>query len=66
LSRKFEIKITSVDGTNRIELQPQETVDDWLPLGRYRFDREKPAVVELSDEGSGYVIADAVRWEFVE
>jgi hypothetical protein len=66
LSRKFEIKVTSVDGTNRIELQPQETIDDWLPLGRYRFDREKPAVVELSDEGSGYVIADAVRWEFVE
>jgi hypothetical protein len=66
LSRKFEIKITSVDGTNRIELQPQETIDDWLPLGRYRFDREQPAVVELSDEGSGYVIADAVRWEFVE
>jgi len=66
LSRKFEIKITSLDGTNRIELQPQETIDDWLPLGRYRFDREQPAVVELSDEGSGYVIADAVRWEFVE
>jgi len=66
LSRKFEIKITSVDGTNRIELQPQETIDDWLPLGRYRFDREQSAIVELSDEGSGYVIADAVRWEFVE
>lgn len=66
LSRRFEIKITSADGTHRLELQPQETIDDWLPLGRYRFTREKPAIVELSDAGSGYVIADAVRWEFVE
>jgi ABC-type transport system involved in multi-copper enzyme maturation permease subunit len=66
LSRRFEIKVTSAEGTNRLELQPQETVDDWLPLGRYRFDREKTAVIELSDKGSGYVIADAVRWEFVE
>jgi hypothetical protein len=66
LNRQFEISITSAEGTSKIKLQPQETAEGWLPLGRYSFNRDEVAVIELSDAGSGYVIADAVRWEFVE
>jgi hypothetical protein len=66
ISQKFKIYVTSADGTFPIELRPQNTSDGWFPLGRFRLSKEDPAVVELSDEGNGYIIADAIRWEFVE
>ncbi|MCG3157040.1 MAG: hypothetical protein DKINENOH_03671 [bacterium] len=66
LSRSFQITVTSAEGKSRLELQPQETAEGWLALGRYHFKTDQPAVIELSDAGSGFVIADAVRWEFVE
>jgi len=66
LSQKFSLKITSADGASQLDLQPQETAEGWLPLGRYHFRQDQAAVIELSDAGSGYIVADAVRWEFVE
>ena len=66
LSKKFSLKITSADGAAQLDLQPQETAEGWLPLGRYHFKTDQPAVIELSDAGSGYIVADAIRWEFVE
>jgi hypothetical protein len=66
LSQKFQIQIISADGTNKLDLQPQETAEGWLPLGRYHFRQDQAAVIELSDAGSGYIVADAIRWEFVE
>jgi ABC-type transport system involved in multi-copper enzyme maturation permease subunit len=66
LSKKFEISITSTEGTFPVEVRPDGTADGWFPLGRFHFSKEDPAVVELADTGSGYLIADAIRWEFVE
>ncbi|HEX9654213.1 MAG TPA: M1 family aminopeptidase [bacterium] len=66
LSKKFEINVTGSDGAFPIAVQPQATADGWFPLGRFHFTQEQPAVVELADTGSGYLIADAIRWEFVE
>jgi len=65
-SQTYYLNITSSEGTFPIEIQPHETVDGWVHLGRFNFKKDKPAVVQLEDEGSGYLIADAVRWEFVE
>ncbi|MFQ5771923.1 MAG: M1 family aminopeptidase, partial [bacterium] len=66
LSRKFQISITSADGTFPLNFQPQETVDGWYPLGRFQLSKNKDAVIELADKGNGYLIADAVRWQFVQ
>ena len=66
ISRKFQVAVTSADGIFPVEFQPEDTAEGWFPLGRFRLDEGVPAVVELSDEGNGYIIADAVRWEFVE
>lgn len=66
ISRTFSLQITSADGTFPVEFRPQDTADGWYPLGQYRFEKDRAAVIELSDEGSGYVIADAIRWEFIE
>ncbi|MFQ5604765.1 MAG: hypothetical protein ACE5HS_15960 [bacterium] len=65
LSQTFQMNITSADGKFPYEFQPQETVDGWYPLGRYYFTQNKPAVVELEDVGKGFLIADAIRWEYV-
>ncbi|MFQ5637379.1 MAG: hypothetical protein ACE5IR_05235 [bacterium] len=65
-SRHFKVNVTSDDGTFSIELQSQDTPDGWIPLGRFHFSRSQTAVIELQDEGNGYLIADAIRWEYVE
>jgi len=65
-SQTYYLNVTSSQGTFPIEIQPHETADGWVHLGRFNFKKNKPAVVQLEDEGSGYLIADAIRWEFVE
>ncbi len=59
------LKITTADGRQKIKLHPFETTDDWLPMGQFYFKKGKPAIVEVIDEGNGRLIADAIRWEFV-
>ncbi len=66
LSRIFKIEVTSAEGTFPIEFKPEATADGWYPLGRFQFVKNENAVVELADTGSGYLVADAIRWEFVE
>ncbi len=66
ISRKYQVAVTSADGIFPVDFQPEDTAEGWFPLGRYRLVEGEAAVVELSDKGSGYIIADAIRWEFVE
>jgi hypothetical protein len=66
IARTFHVNVTSLDGTFPVEIKPQDTPDGWFPLGRFNFSKEEPAVIELADEGTGYLVADAIRWEFVE
>lgn len=66
ISRRFKLTVTTADGPQPVELRFQETADGWVYLGRFRFDKDRLAVIELSDEGQGYILADAVRWEYVE
>lgn len=66
MTRKFKLFVTTADGVQPLELHYQETADGWVYMGRFRFEKDKPAVIELSDEGQGYILADAIRWEYVE
>ena len=66
IQRRFFLTIETADGPEEIMIQPQGTRSEWWPLGKFAFDREKPAVIELSDSGRGYIIADAVRWTFIK
>ncbi|KAA3619840.1 MAG: hypothetical protein DWQ05_03710 [Calditrichaeota bacterium] len=59
------LKIYAADGEQKIKLRPAQTSDDWLPMGQFYFEKGKPAIVEIIDEGNGRLIADAIRWEFV-
>ena len=62
----FELQVTDSEGTHELSIRPEDTPDGWYPLGQFSFLREKPAVVELLDEGNGYLFADAVRWELIQ
>jgi hypothetical protein len=65
VARKFKLFVTTADGVQPLELRYQETADGWVYMGRFRFEKDKPAIIELSDEGQGYILADAIRWEYV-
>lgn len=65
MQRRYYLTIKTADGIEEATISPQGTRREWWPIGRYRFERDEPAWVELSDEGTGYILADAVRWTYV-
>jgi hypothetical protein len=66
MRRRYELTIHAADGTHKVTIRPHGKQPVWWPLGRFKFNREKPATVELSDEGEGYILADAIRWTYIE
>ncbi len=58
--------ITTAHGREKVVLHPQVTADSWQPLGRFFFKADQPAIVEVADTGHGYVVVDALRWEYIE
>ncbi|MBI4552107.1 MAG: hypothetical protein HY710_07575 [Candidatus Latescibacteria bacterium] len=66
MQRRYHLMIEAADGVHEATIHPQGTKSEWWPIGRYAFDRDRPAVVELSDKGKGYILADALRWTYVK
>ncbi len=66
LQRRFYFTIEAADGEHEVMIQPQGTKSEWWPMGKFTFDKDKPAVIVLSDAGTGYIIADALRWTFIK
>ncbi len=66
LSKSFKINIVTSKGRQPVEMKFIETADGWIYLGRFQFEKDEAALVELSDEGDGWMIADAIRWEYVQ
>jgi hypothetical protein len=60
------VKIQSAEGEKIVTLNEKKkgSIDGFLePVGVYRFEAGKEAVVEISNEGTdGHVIVDAVQW----
>lgn len=66
MRRRYELTIQAADGMHKVTIRPHGKNRVWWPLGRFRFSREEPATVELSDKGEGYILADAIRWTYIE
>ena len=59
------VTIEHAGGTQTIAVDQTKSNGEhqFVTLGTFQFDRAKPAVVVVSNEGtSGYVVADAVQW----
>jgi len=65
MQRRYYLTIETADGIQETVISPQGTRREWWPIGRYRFDRTQIAAIELSGDGTGYILADAVRWTYV-
>jgi hypothetical protein len=66
IARRFNLLITAADGQHEVTINPQGTKSEWWPLGRFSFEIDQSAVVELSDRGKGFILADAIRWTYVK
>ncbi len=65
MQRRYYLTIETADGIQETIISPQGTRREWWPIGQYRFDQTQIAAIELSDDGTGYILADAVRWTYV-
>ncbi len=62
---KVPITVTTADGEKQftIDQRKKPTPFAFMPIGEFRFEKGKPAVVKVSSEGvKGYVAIDTVRW----
>ena len=66
MQRQYHLTVEAADGLHETAISPQGTKGEWWPIGRYSFAAGKTAVVELSDKGKGYILADALRWTYVK
>ncbi|MER7694623.1 exo-alpha-sialidase [Streptomyces sp. NPDC097610] len=53
--------VTDAKGSTLVRVNQQQNGGRWVSLGKYSFTAGTRAVVELSDNANGYVVADAVR-----
>ncbi|WP_329246906.1 exo-alpha-sialidase [Streptomyces sp. NBC_01478] len=53
--------VTDADGSTLVRVNQQVDGGRWISLGKYAFTAGSKAVVQLSDDANGYVVADAVR-----
>lgn len=53
--------VTDTNGSTLVRVNQQENGGRWISLGKYAFTAGSKAVVQLSDDADGYVVADAVR-----
>ncbi|MBI9073022.1 MAG: hypothetical protein JEY94_15580 [Melioribacteraceae bacterium] len=58
---KYHYKIHNDDGVEDVEVEINNADKGWNLLGRYYFS-EGNCKVELTDEGEGLIIADAIKW----
>ncbi|MBB3206508.1 hypothetical protein FHS27_002317 [Rhodopirellula rubra] len=69
-SKRTLVQIQHADGTSEVRVDQTRSHGEEAPfrlLGRYRFDKDTPARVIVSNEGAnGYVVVDAVNWRPVD
>jgi hypothetical protein len=53
--------VTDAGGSTLVRVNQQANGGRWVSLGKYSFTAGSKAVVQLSDDANGYVVADAVR-----
>jgi hypothetical protein len=51
------------NGVATVRVNQQEKGKRWNSLGTYSFSKDKPAVITLSNNANGWVIADAIKLE---
>lgn len=62
-SARVWYEVAAADGVHRIAVDQSKNGDQWMKLGRFRFDQPKAAAVTLLAAGApGVVVADAVRF----
>jgi len=66
LADSFELAVTHGSAVDTLEMKSQTLTGGWNLLGRFRFEEGEEARVELSDQASGQLYADAVRWRWVD
>jgi hypothetical protein len=49
------------DGTETVRVNQKEGGGKWNSLGIYKFSKDKPAVIIITNDADGFVIADAVK-----
>ena len=60
------VDITHAGGTVRIRVNQRINGSQWYSLGQFGFDASQAARVRIGNEGtSGFVVADALRFNFV-
>ncbi|WP_427925497.1 exo-alpha-sialidase [Streptomyces sp. cg40] len=53
--------VTDANGSTLVRVDQTVNGGSWISLGKYSFTAGSKAVVQLSDDADGYVVADAVR-----
>ena len=66
LAETFTVRVGQGEQVEELELKSAELAGGWNLLGRFSFDVDQPARVELSDRADGRLYADAVRWRYVD
>ena len=54
--------IDHADGETAVRVNQKLNEQKWNPLGTFRFDADRPAIVTVSTDTDGNVIADAVKF----
>lgn len=65
-SGTYRLTITHAGQSTEMLVDTDQLEPGWNALGRFRFEADEAAVVELSDLASGWLFADAVRWRYVD
>ncbi|SFS76355.1 N-acetylmuramoyl-L-alanine amidase [Marininema halotolerans] len=57
--------VTYADGKYTKSINQKKSGGKWIELGTFNFAKGKQGTVQLTDKANGYVIADAVRFEYL-
>lgn len=66
LAESFSLSVTHGGVTDTLAMKAEVLNGGWNLLGRFHFEEGEEARVELSDQASGRLYADAMRWRWVD
>ena len=66
LAESFSLSVTHGGVTDTLAMKAETLNGGWNLLGRFHFEEGEEARVELSDQASGRLYADAMRWRWVD
>jgi hypothetical protein len=62
----YRLTITHAGQSTEMVISTNQLEPGWNALGRFRFEADEEATLELSDMADGRLYADAVRWRYVD